>query len=300
MKKILTLILCFAFAACAFTGCSGDKEPQKEAEAKPASVLYTTDYSNSNLSPSSIRAYETLCDAVIKGDNEANFNTTLINDVNRLFYSDFPLSCLVAKMDIKSDRSGVSIIFKNDIETHLGLVSDFCTRVSEILSQCGFGKVNNNVLVLNLYSYIAQNTEISSASNNSYDVIVASKGYSSSMAGAFAYLLNQAGIKASVVKSTNDDGIAFMTETDFKGMNYIFNPFFEADDNSGKALRYFALDYSELSAAGYNDVRYRNDDSVVFNDGENEFAGLRSSDSYVLSGNTLSVKTSDGSIQIEL
>ena len=300
MKKVLSLILCFAFIFCIFAGCSGNDEKEPKSTTGPVSLQFTTDESNSYLSPSSVRAYETLCDAVINGKSEANFNTTLINDVNRLFYSDFPLSCLVSKMDLKSDNTGVSIVYKNNTDEHLRLVSEFSAKVNEILSECGFGKVNNNVLVLNLYSYITKNTEINNQSNNTYDVIVNSTGYSSSFAGAFAYLLNQAGVKASVVKSTNDDGIAFMAETDFKGMNYIFNPYFEANDNKGEALRYFALDYADMASAGYTDVRYRNDDSVVFDDGENDFARLRSSVSYTLDGNSLSVKTENGDFQIEL
>ena len=55
-----------------------------------------------------------------------------------------------------------------------------------------------------------------------------------------------------------------------------------------------------MVSAGYTDVRYRNDDSVVFDDGENDFARLRSSVSYTLDGNSLSVKTENGDFQIEL
>lgn len=300
MKKLLSVILCCALILCIFAGCSDNNETELEPSTEPVSISFTTDYSNSSFSQSSIRAYETLCDAVINAGSEANFNTTLINDVNRLFYSDFPLSCLVSRIDLKSDNTGVKITYKNDTDEHLRLVSEFSSKVNKILSDCGFGKVNNDTLVLNLYSYITKNTEINNQSNNTYDAIVNSTGYSSSFAGAFAYLLNQAGVKASVVKSTNEDGIAFMTETDFKGMSYIFNPFFEADANKGSALCYFALDYAELAAAGFTDVRYRNDDSVVFDDGENDFAQLRNSVSYTLDGNNLSVKTENGDFQIEL
>lgn len=300
MKKLLSVILCFALIMCIFAGCTDSNEKETESTSEPVSFQFTTDESNSFLSPSSVRAYETLCDAVINAQSEANFNTTLMNDVNRLFYSDFPLSCLVSKIDIKADNSGVSIVYKNDTEEHLKLVSEFGAKVNEILSECGFGKVNNNVLVLNLYSYIAKNTEIKYQSNDVYDVIMKQSGYSSSFAGAFSYLLNQAGIKASVVKSTNDNGIAFMTETDFKGMRYIFNPFFEANDNQGKALCYFALDYAEMASAGYKDVRYRGGDSVVFDDGDSDFSALRDSVSYTIDGNNLSVKTENGDFRIEL
>lgn len=301
MKKLLSVILCFAFILCIFSGCSDINENETESTTEFVSLPFTTDESNSYLSPSSIRAYEILCDAVLNAKSEANFNITLINDVNRLFYSDFPLSSLVSKMEIKADNTGVSIVYKNNTDEHLRLVSEFTEKVNQILSECGYGRVSNNVLVLNLYSYITKNTEVKYQSNNVYDVIINSSGFSSSFAGAFAYLLNQAGIKSSVVKSTNEDGIAFMTETDFKGMSYIFNPFFEANENKGDALCYFALDYADLASIGFTDVRYRNGDSVVFDDGDNDFAQLRDSVSYTLDGNTLSVKISNGdNYKIEL
>lgn len=299
MKKVLSLILSLSLIFCIFAGCSNN-DSDEEPTSEPVSLTITTDESNSYLSQSSIRAYETLCSAVLNGETEANFNTTLIDDVNRLFYSDFPLSYLVGKLDIKSDNTGVSITYKNDTETHLSLVSEFTDKVNKILTDCGFGTVSPNVLVLNLYSYITKNTVIKYQSNTVYELIINSSGYSSSLAGAFSYLLNQAGIKASVVKSTNEDGIAFMTETSFKGMNYIFNPFFEADKNKGEALCYFALDYDGLASDGFTDVRYRNGDGVVFDDGNNDFSQLRSSISYKVDGNTLNVKTENGDFQIEL
>lgn len=300
MKKILSLILCLAFIFCIFAGCTNNDEKEPEGTSEPVSLQFTTDESNSNLSPSSVRAYETLCNAVLNGEDYANFNTTLLNDVNRLFYSDFPLSYLVNKLALKEDNTGVRIIYEKNSDDHIKAVNEFKASVNKILNDCGYGKVNNNVLVLNLYSYLTKNTVITSHCNYDYDVIVNSMGYSSSFAGAFAYLLNQAGVKASVVNSTNENGICYMTEAEFKGEKYIFNPFFEANDNKGEALRYFALDYSELYSAGYIDVRYRNGDGVVFDDGENDFARLRTSVSYSLDGNSLSVKTENGDFQIEL
>lgn len=302
MKKFLSVILAVFLIFGILSGCSKESESKNDVpDSEPISLVFTTDEHNLTVSQSVVRAYEALCSAVLNGDNQASFNISLLNDVNRLFYSDFPLSYLVNKLEFTEDNSGVRIVYEKNADEHKKAVDEFKVSVNQILTDCGYGKVNNNVFVLNLYSYLTKNTMITSRSNYDYDVIVNSMGYSSSFAGAFAFLLNQAGVKASVVHSTNENGICYMTEAEFKGEKYIFNPFFEARDNEGKALCYFALDYNDLSAAGYSDVKYRNGDGVVFDDGSSDFADLRDSVSYSLDGNKLSVKTGSGSdFQIEL
>lgn len=296
MKKIISLLLCALLILGTFMGCSGKKDNEDTSAPNGVAISYTVDAHNSYINQSAVRAYETLCEAVINGSSSALFNTSLIDDVNRLFYSDFPLSYLVNRLEINSDNSGVNIIYDNDTEKHLEAVAVFRERLGSILSECGYGKVNNNVLILNLYSYITKNTVLTSKSSYSYDVIVNSLGYSFSLAGAFSYLLNQAGIKASVVHSTNENGICYMVETEFKGDKYIFNPFFEADENEGKALCYFALDYSELADMGFKDIKYSNGDGVAFDDNENRFEQFRNSVAYILEENNLSVTKNNGEI----
>lgn len=294
MKKIISIVLCVFVVLCMFVGCSAGEENNNDtADSK---ITYTIDAHNSYINQSAVRAYETLCSAVVNGESEALFNTALLDDVNRLFYSDFPLSCLVSRLDFNDNNSGVSITYANGAEEHLKAVDAFNQKVSEILASCGYGKVNNNTLIVNLYSYITKNTEITSKCNYSYDVIMNSKGYSFSFANALSYLLNQAGIKASIVNSTNENGICHMVETEFKGSKYIFIPFYEAKDNGGEALSSFALDYSEIAALGFTDVKYSNGDGVVFDDADVKFSEFRNSVSYSVENNDLSVTEINGEI----
>lgn len=289
-------MLCVSFVLCIFAGCSAEAESQKNTDTADSKITYTIDAHNTYINQSAVRAYETLCDAVVNGNSEALFNTSLLNDVNRLFYSDFPLSCLVSRLELNENNSGVNIEYVNEPEEHIKAVADFNKKVSEILSLCGYGKVNNNIFIINLYSYITKNTEITSKCNYSYDVIVNSKGYSFSFSNAFSYLLNQAGIKASIVNSTNENGICYMVETEFKGSKYIFIPFYEARDNGGKALSSFALDYGELASLGFTDIKYSNGDGVVFDDADATFSEFRNSVAYILEDDSLSVTKNDGEI----
>lgn len=295
MKKLISLIMCAVLTACIFAGCS-KKEAENEPEKKDISIAYIADAHNSSVNQSVFRAFEQLCDAVVNGKEQALFNISLLGDVNRLFYSDFPLSYLVNKLEINSDNSGVKIIYEKELQEHLKAVEEFKIKVNQILDDCGCGKVSNNVFVLNLYSYLTKNTKLSSQCNYTYDVIVNSIGYSFSIAGAFTYLLNQAGIKASAVNSTNENGICFMTETEFQGGTYIFIPYLEAKENSGNALCYFALDYTELVNLGFNDVKYTDSSGVAFDDYEQTYNDLRDSVAYILEGSNLSVTKNNGEI----
>lgn len=294
MKKIVSLFLSAALVVCAFAGCSKEEKKKEKETTVENSITYTVDAHNSSVNQSVVRAYEQLCDAVVSGKEEALFNTSLIADVNKLFYSDFPLSYLVNKLEINDNNSGVKITYEKDMENHIKAVEEFKNRLNEILTACGYGKVSKNILLLNIYSYLTKNITLSSQFNYSYDAIVGLKGYSFSITSAFTYLLNQAGINASIINAMNEDGICFMTEAEFDGCRYVFIPFLEADENAGSGLCYFALDYSELVSAGFTDVSYSDGSGVAFDDTDKVYTEFRDSVAYILDGNHLSVTKNNG------
>lgn len=294
MKKIASLILAAAVMLCMFSGCTQNKDTAEKNEN--SRLLYIVDDYNSTINQSAVRAYEALCDAVVNGEEEVLFNTSLIDSVNKLFYTDFPLSYLISKLEINDNNSGLKIFYEKTPEEHAKAVEEFIKRVNEILEHCSYGKAETNVFILNLYSYLAQNTELVSQCSYSYDVIVNSKGYSFSLSSAFCYLLNYAGIKASVVNSDNESGTSYMTEAEFNGCKYIFMPFEEAKTNKGNGLCFFAMDYSELVPMGFINVNYSDGTYVAFDDNDIIYSQFRDSSEYTIDGNNLSITKTNGEI----
>jgi len=300
MKKIISLIMVCSVMLCMFYGCS-KKEGSKPENQESRTLSYVVDAYNASANQSAVRAYEALCDAVVNGEEEVLFNLSLLDSVNKLFYSDFPLSYLVSRLEINEKHSGVKIYYEKTPEEHKNAVEEFTAKVYEILDSCGYKKVDNNLFILNLYSYLAQNTELVSQCSYAYDVIANAKGYSFSISNAFCYLLNYAGIKASVANSDTSSGTSYMTETEFCGSQYMFLPFEETKINGGKGLCCFALDYSELAAMEFKNVYYSDGASVVFDDNDVVYSQFRDSAEYTLEGNNLSIiKNNGGIVQIAL
>ena len=92
MKKFLSVILLLVFMMSIFTACS---DAAKDDSAQDSEINITVDSHYENIDESSVRAYEKLCTAVVNGDSEVKFNTSLLDDVNQLFYTCFPLYPLV-------------------------------------------------------------------------------------------------------------------------------------------------------------------------------------------------------------
>lgn len=301
MKKVISIFLSVLTVVFAFTGCSSNSNKINEQKTEQAvqvnyTLSYTFDSHYSQISQSSVRAYETLCSAVVNYESQASFNTALIDDVNKLFYSSFPLAVLVDKIELNSDKSGVAIKYKNDKNTHFQLVNEFNDKINQILGDCGKGTVSNDVFLLNLYSYVGQNIKVSSGYNSIFDAVVNGIGFASSYANTLSFLLLQSGFKSAVVNSTNENGIAFMVETDFNGKTYYFNPYNEVVSTSGKGLTSFALTLNELNGLGYGEVSYSDGISVTSTNNDSSFPALRNTSSYSVENNVLLATQNNGEI----
>lgn len=246
MKKAISLILsaaflCSVFAACSDKSANGntdDTSSQSNIELK-----ITVDAHYASLDESSIKAYEKLCNAVLNYESEVKYNVSLSDDVNRLFYTSFPQYVLVDGIDFLDDNSGVKITYANDKETQESKLKEFNTDVSKIMNKCGYGKVSKDEYLLNVYSYIARNFTVDNSVTTVFDTVLQGKGMSSTLSGLFEYLLLQNDIKASHLINVDTTSIAKMISlADFKGQKYFFDVTSELEDNSGKALKYFAMD----------------------------------------------------------
>ncbi|MDE6470973.1 MAG: hypothetical protein K2L19_08150 [Eubacterium sp.] len=158
MKKAISLLLSIILIMSAFTACTkGDSNDsdnnQTSSDIGIEQVKFTIDSHYENIDESAVRAYEKVCSAVINGEKEVKFNTSLLDDVHDLFYTSFPLFSLVESIQILPDSSGISLTYKNPDEEHKTIVSGFLNKINEIMAQCQYGKVSTDRYIL-IYIHI--------------------------------------------------------------------------------------------------------------------------------------------------
>jgi len=285
MKKIISLILCLLLTAGIFSACSAEKEAETVQELK-----ITTDFVYKDIDPSVLRAYEKLCKAVINGEKEVKFNISMMNDVNRLFYTGFPLYDLVKSINFLKDNTGVVITYKNSDEEHKNAVSAFTDKVYEIMEKCGFGSVGMNEYIFNVYSYVTQNVTVDNSSITSYSTIMNGKGVLASINSMFEYLLLQGGADVCRISNIGSGKSKILSSVLFSGQWYYFDPVSEIEDNAGKALKYFAMDNKRAGIDHSEKGLLRLDGSKAESLKDNSFDALKSSVSYSIENSKVTVK----------
>lgn len=289
MKKIISVFISICIVVTVFAGCTKDKTDE-QADNLP--ITFDSHYANYDASAMS--AYENLCNAVIKGEEEVKYNIRMLDSVNQLYYTGFPLNALVESIDIMPDSSGVKITYKNDIETHLKLVAEFNTRVNEILEACGYGSVNSSRFVFNVYDYIIKNFKVDNSVVNTYDVILQGKGVKSAVNSVFEYLVLCGGGKASHAVSY-DNTPDMISLVNFNNDWYYFDPASEIENNSGKALKYFGMNDKRISAYISGQLEYT-DGMPVGTVTDDKYSKLENSSSYEAKNDEISVVLSNDEI----
>lgn len=287
MKKIILVFISICIIAAALAGCSNNKA-EEQTDSLP--VIYDSHYESYD--SSAISAYENLCNAIIKGETEVKYNIRMLDSVNQLYYTSFPLNALVESIDILPDSSGVEIKYKNDLDTHLKLVENFNNKVEEILKACSYESVTGSRFVLNVYNYIAQNFTIENSVVNVYDTIIQGKGIKSAINSAFEYLILCAGGRAS--HAVNMEGSANMISiANFNNDWYYFDVAEEIEKNGGRALNYFAMNDKRTDNYVSGQFKYTDGESIgaVTDD---KYDKLEISSSYEIKNDDIEVLLSDG------
>ncbi len=280
MKKYISLLLSIIVCLTVFAGCT--------KSGSDSEYVITMDSHYDYVNDTAVRSYEKLCNAVINGEEEVRFNTAHMDEINQLFYTCFPLYPLVESIDILENNTGVGIKYKNDMDKHTELVSQFNDKISDIMKECRYSKVSTDEYIFNVYVYITSNFKIDSSIFTTFDTVVEGKGYNASINSLFEYLVLRGGGKASHIISSTGSNI--MSMVNFAGKSYFFDPAKEIEINSGTALVYFAMDTSR--AAG---VFLYTDNTDVEKIEDDSFSKLALSESYTVKKSTVTVQCSDES-----
>lgn len=284
MKRFLCLSISVLFVFSVFSACSKESDNTLDAE----NIKITIDSHYDDYDPSVIRAYEKLCRAVINGEDEVKYNTSLSESVNQLFYTCFPLYSLVDTLNPLEDMSGISIKYKNELEEHKALVSSFYQRVEEIKAKCGYGNVNTNRYIFNVYTYITKNFTVDNSVLTTFDTLINSKGYPASICSVFEFLVLQGDGKAGhILNYTGTSNI--MSFAEFKGKIYFFNPALDIENNQGKALTGFAMNSKRVGDITFTYTDEKEVEAVT----DNSLDKLENSISYAVDGNNIKVNCSN-------
>lgn len=281
MKRLIAAILAAVLIVSAFAACSNQNKEVSEKNEALSEIGFTIDSHYENMDESSVRAYEKLCNAVVLGDNSVKFNVSMLEDVNKLFFTSFPLHALVEKLTVSGDSSGVDITYKNPLEKHKALVSEFYAKINEIKEQCEFGKVNADRYIFNVYTYITANFKLDSSSLTVFDTVIRGKGHSSALASLFEFLVLQGGAKACHALGAS----SILSYVQFKDEWYYFNPAADIEKNQGKALIGFAM---QQSRTGDMDFLFT-DQTEIPKVSDKKFDQLKNSLSFSKDGDAIKV-----------
>lgn len=298
MKKIISLVLVLTLALLTLCSCSKEGGESDESSVQ---IKYTYDSAYSAYDASVIRAYEALCDAVVKGEEKAGFNIGLLTKVNQLFYTSFPLSALVTDIKELSDKSGVAITYANEQSVHLDKVKAFDDKINEIVSQCKNGTVSDMEYTVNVYNFVAKNAEIKDASSADtvYSTIMNNTGNVFTYANMFEYLLQQNDIPAYHVIAQDMAGTGWgLSAGEIGGMLYYFDIGTEYYANSGEQLGYFGMTSEDVNREGLVSTQFTSG-AAATDASDLKFEPCRSCKSWELKDGKLYVTNGNG-ITVEI
>ena len=251
MKRIISLILVIIAVLVSFSACS--KTEKAETDQRELKITVDSTY---NFDSSVVSAYETLCKAVLAGEDFARINASMFSDVMTLYNTSFPLNAVVESVNINGDGSGVNIKYKANSKYN---IENFRNMIFEIYDECSKGATTNGAYIAKVYSYIAGNINPKSDYSTTFDAVINSCGNASAYAGLFEYLLLQKGIDAYHIVCTdaasNPWGISASV---INGEIYYFDLFSEFEENGGKLLHYFGMTTQDVYNEGLSNLSLTN------------------------------------------
>ncbi len=288
MKKTISIILCIILVGLSLASCKSEKKESSANIADGTNYTYDSAYS---FEDATIRAYRDLCRAVVLGNEEVRINSGFLDDVLQLFYTSFPLSALVEK--IEPSESGYIIKYKSS-DAHKDALQ-FLEKVRSIKTE--INNENDTVYAINLYNRIASSIKVSD--NNSiscYETIMKGEGTSFSYSNMFEYLLQQEGIKAYHILCEDAGGNSkAISAAELDGKLYYFDMMSEYYDNGGKLLKYFGMTTADTEGTGLVNFIYTNHETAD-DASDLRFQACRTCTDWEIDSNNLFITRNDGEI----
>ncbi len=296
MKKYFSLLLVILISV-AFVSCSNSSEGSTDL-----SIEFPYDKTYSSYDASAVSAYESVCTAIINGEESVRFNTGMVDNVQQLLYTSFPLVSLVDSIALSDDSSGIIITNVNDTETHLELVNGFIEKINEIEEICEKSSSTKGEYAIKVYNYIATNISDSEiAAISCYETIINDEGTSFSYSKLFEYLLSLNDISTYHIIASSSTGVASgVSAAIIDSSIYYFDVYAEHKENGGEGLNYFGLTTSEIENY-YSTLMLTNQNESGLAATDTTFSSLRNCLEWEVNDGTLSITTSsDQVVDIEL
>ena len=289
MRKTISILLCVCIISALFISCK--KDNAKNAETVYDNITYSYDSAYS-YDEATVRTYQELCEAVVKGEEEIRINEGMLDNALQLFYTSFPLSVLVD--NIEPSNGAYTIKYKNK-EEHNNNVYSFIQKLSDIKEKCNSD--NDTIYAINVYNYIASSIKISeNTAISCYETIMKGEGTSFSYSNMFEYLLQQKGIKACHILCEDMGGNSkAISAAELEGELYYFDLFGEYYDNSGKLLKYFGMTTDDAQNFGLQSFIYTNQ-STAADSSDLRFQACRNCTEWRIDGQKLLITRNDDEI----
>lgn len=261
MKRIISVVISTLLIVALLSACGGKNEDKTTTSAaQERSLKYSYDAAYAGTDQSAVKAFESICDAVLHYQASVRMNTGLLEDALQLFYTSFPLSSLVKDIQNSEDGSGITILYQKQEAEHKKAVSDFQQKIFAIYDECMKGTTNKTLYAIRAYHYVAEHIQESDdISVRVLDTVINGKGTSFSYANLFEYLLQQADIPAYHVLGSDLSGKGWgLSCAELDGELYYFDMMSEHYANEGAQLVFFGMTSEDVKNEGLLDLQFTN------------------------------------------
>lgn len=257
MKKVLIIggfvVIILISSLLIINNKPNKKLEEQPNEEKPNEILekYEFNFDDYVLTESdriyldeSYELYKSVVDSILKGEKIKEVENIL--DYQKIFNilnNRCPFFYLVKDMTYNEKDKTINIVYKNDTEKHLKLISDFKNMVKQIMEyNIKYGDSNTDI-AMSLYKYTSTSINYDSIKYNSvYPALMNKKGNDINYALTYQYLLLQAGIESYIVHGTT---LAlqkhFWVMVKLGGNYYHMDPYLEKTETAGYGLYYFGM-----------------------------------------------------------
>lgn len=270
MKKAIAVCMSLLLMILCLAGCSQSKTDKNTTTAKanrPISYTYNChlllpQYENA-LTKDEITVCHRIADAVEAGDTTVQAGELDGNEsFSKVWYAYIasqPIYALTESMDYNDGT--ITIVYKNDLNSHLELVKKWHTLITNIINSNVFEDDSETERAYTLYKYVAThityNYEEAADVNNmlsrgAYEALTEGSGVCKDYSRVYNFLLTQCGITCYEVEDDGIDGVSHTwSMVQLNGKWYHMDATFESCDGE----TYSDTSYAYTSYFGMSDEK---------------------------------------------